>query len=182
MNPAIRHVLSRKPRCTQVEAFVEIADQLTDREYWRLAQHIFSRHLSPITPVYQYGALWHKIFTSPRAYRSHFAPLQADSQKWEQMPAEITCYRGCGPHNGDGVFYSLNRYTAEMFGHLHDPDGRIITLRCRKSDCIFRGGRQAEIIAVPMLRLARPDDCLTIPEIQEKVNALAQKIADLTTA
>lgn len=113
MNPAIRYVLSHRPRCTQVEAFDEIAEQLTDKQYWRLAGHIFSRGTTPITPVYLYADLWLKIFKSPRPHRSHYARLPADRQKWEQMPDEITCYRGCGLDNGDGCFFSLDYSTAK---------------------------------------------------------------------
>jgi hypothetical protein len=173
LNPAIRHVLSRKPRFTQVEAFAEIAEQLTDRDYWKLAGHIWARNLVPRTAVYFYAALWHKIFQSPRPHRSHFARNPADRLKWDQMGDEITCYRGCGPDNGDGCFFSLDRSTAELFGHLHDPHGRILTLQCRKSDCVFCGGKQQEVIPVPMLRLKRCRPApATLQELRQKLDSL----------
>ncbi|MFL6307504.1 MAG: hypothetical protein ACJ72H_28570 [Candidatus Sulfotelmatobacter sp.] len=153
MNPAIRYVLSRKPRSTQVEAFAEIADQLTDSEYWRLAGHIWARHLVPRTAVYFYAALWHEIFQSPRLHRTDFSRYPADRRKWERMGDEITCYRGCGADNARGVFYSLDHSIAEV--HARVWHGSVRSSIFTKAQCVFFGGVAQEVIFVPALLLSR---------------------------
>jgi hypothetical protein len=155
VNPAIKYVLSH-PRPTQVEAFAEIADQLTDREYWRLAGHIWIHGAA----CYFYAAQWVKIFQSPRPHRSHFAKVPADRLRWEKLPDEITIYRGCGDDNMHGVFFSLDREHAVLYAALlHYADAMIITFQCAKAFCIFSGGTYQEVIYCPFLKLSRYLKC-----------------------
>ena len=160
MNPAIRHVLSRKPICTQVEAFAEIAEDLTDREFWRLAGHIWAGPYFTKTAVYYYAALWHQIFQSQRAYRSHFTRNPADRLRWEHLGDLISCYRGYGRNNpigADGIFYTLNYDIAEIHANAHCSlgegwriDGHVLF----KTDCLFYGDTGEEVIHVPSLLLS----------------------------
>ena len=153
MNPAIRQVLSIKPK-RRVVAFAIVADQLSDKEYWRLAGHIWARYLTPMTPVYEYASLWHKILTSPRAHSEYFARHPVDRIRWIQMPDPFICYRGFGAKNRDGAFYSLDYDTSYMFKtmrHKRDGGGKIIGEVLFKSDCVFFGGIQEEVVYIPPL-------------------------------
>ncbi len=140
-NP-IRHVLSA-PRRSQVEAFAEVAHLMPDQLYWRLAGHIW-KHTAP----YFYAALWHRLLTSPRPHRSHFARVPADRAKWEQMPEQIICFRGHTPENRNGVFLSLSYSVAKCFADWHGDAGQGQHCSLDKANCIFRGGRQQEVICV----------------------------------
>jgi hypothetical protein len=140
-----------------VLAFAEIAEQLTDREYWRLSGHIWARHRVPKTAVYHYAALWYQIFQSPRADDSHFTRNPADRIKWESMDNLVICYRGYGSANPHGVFYSLNYDKADVYAtvrRLRGEGGRVDGHVLYKAECMFFGGCWEEVIHVPSLLLS----------------------------
>lgn|ERR1700683_4294593 len=190
MNPAIRHVLAHRPKFNRVEAFDEISDQLTDQEYWRLAGHIWSRKLVPKTATYFYAARWHKIFQSPRAHRSHVARVPADRTLWDNMDDAVIAYRGCGTENSRGVFFTLDYSIAEMFASIRTrrgQKGQVYARLFNKADCVFLGGKQQELVYLPMLRAVRAFDSrysaqlspITIPYLQARVDFLKQKMDEL---
>ncbi len=146
----VRHVLRvHTPRGKQVESFAEIADQLSDRAYWRLAGHIWER-----TARYFYARLWHRLLTSTRPDRSHFARVPADRHKWEQMPEQLIAYRGHGPENPHGVSFTLDWSGAEKYAALHGARGRVEAHLLRKSACVYYGRRYQEVIYLPRLTLS----------------------------
>jgi len=146
----IRHVLSA-PRVSQVERFAEVAYLMPDQLYWRLAGHIW-KHTAP----YFYAALWHQLLTSPRPCRSHFARIPADRALWEQMPERFTCFRGHGPENRNGYFFSLSYSIAKGFANWHGDAGQVQVCLFEKADCIFWGGTQQEVICVPRFKSHSP--------------------------
>ncbi len=138
----IRYVFCA-PRFERVEAFAEIQHHLSDRVYWRLLSHVWKRQLA----VRRTAVLWSALFKALRAEREAF--MKPDClARYQRLPDRFTAYRGYGPDNEDGFYYSLNREAAASYAGQYGAEGRVGTWTLPKRDCFYVGGRREEIIHI----------------------------------
>jgi hypothetical protein len=106
----IRHVLSA-PRVSQVERFAEVADQLSDSLYWRLAGHIW-KHTAP----YFYAALWHQLLTSPPDPAAQTSPESQQIALWGGRQQEVICVPRFKSHSPFPAWVTAGAYRLPCAG------------------------------------------------------------------
>jgi hypothetical protein len=128
--------------------FLLVHHDLSDKVYWWLAGQSWS-YIS----VYPFAKQWIEILESPRSQREMFAFSDADRKHWNSLPDDLTIYRTYSTKNRNGLYTSLSLEVALEFGyHCHGANARIDTFQVKKSDCLYRGGYQYEVIHLPRYR------------------------------
>ena len=78
---------------------------------------------------------------------------------FEKLPATLTVYRGCYPHNRSGLSWTLSRAVAAKFpsllGYYRGPDALLLTARVSRKYCVLKLGRSEDEIIAPRVRLVQ---------------------------
>jgi hypothetical protein len=128
----------------RVEAFIKIADQLNDTDYWRLLSDIW------IDTENQYAYLkeWKKLLSSKRSNR-HYMMDEEEDNILRSLADEVTIYRGCQKGlNEDGLSWSLDKSKAKFFANRFGKKGIILERKIPKSDivAVLLGRGESEVI------------------------------------
>jgi hypothetical protein len=128
----------------RVEAFIKIADKLSDTDYWRLLSDIW------IDTENQYAYLkeWKKLLSSKRPNR-HYMMEEEEDNILRSLADEVTVYRGCQKGlNEDGLSWSLDKSKAKFFANRFGKKGIILERKIPKSDivAVLLGRGESEVI------------------------------------
>jgi hypothetical protein len=128
----------------RVEAFIKIADQLSDTDYWRVLSDVW------IDTENQYAYLkeWKKLLSSKRPNR-HYMMVEEEDNILRSLNDEVTVYRGCQKGlNEDGLSWTLDKSKAKFFANRFGKKGIILERRIPKSDivAVLMGRGESEVI------------------------------------
>lgn len=141
----IRFVLSVN-RVNQAEAFAEVAHRLPDRAYWRLLGHIFwSARNHDI-----YRDLYLELMRAPRPHHHCFHTVE-QQQGWDKLPDKVMIFRGHGPNNKYGIWYTLQVMVACGLAYDHG-EGKVASYIVPKRDLFYGGGHQEAVFFVQGLK------------------------------
>lgn len=135
----------------RLDAFIENQDRLSDAQYWRCLEFVFS-----IVEYVQYDiAKWLGLLNSKRRYR----PLmmeRKDRKHFESLPDTLTIYRGYqhGKYRHKmGLSWTLSKAKAIWFAYRRKENGvaKVVQATCKKADvfCYTNGRKEEEIIIDP---------------------------------
>ena len=135
----------------RLDAFIELQDRLSDAQYWRYLEFVFS-----IVEYVQYDiAKWLSLLHSTRRYR----PLmmeRKDRKHFETLPDTLTIYRGYqhGKYRHKmGLSWTLSKEKAIWFAYRRTENGaaKVVTATCAKANvfCYTNGRKEEEIIIDP---------------------------------
>lgn len=142
-------VLIEKPY--RLDAFIEIQDRLSDAQYWRNLEFVFS-----ITEyVHENSAKWLSLLNSKRRFRP-LMMMRKDRKIFKTLPETITIYRGYQHgkfRHKMGLSWTLLKEKAIWFAHWRSENGspKVVAGSCRKTDvfCYTNGREEQEIIIDP---------------------------------
>lgn len=128
----------------RLDAFIEIADRLSDEQYWSLLGSIWT----DTENAWQNLEAWKELFSSIRPKRQYL--MDWDEQlALSSLADTVKVYRGCQKGiNEDGISWTLKRDKAEWFANRFSKDGIVIEKEISKSDIIavFTGRNEFEVI------------------------------------
>ncbi len=116
------------------DAFNEVMDKLSDKEYWKLLGDIWTNSEN----IWQNLAGWKKLLKSKRGGKKNFMD-KSDLKVFNSLPDTVTVYRGYLPNkNKHGLSYSLSKERAEWFAKRWHKTGKVVTPASaeRKNICI----------------------------------------------
>lgn len=128
----------------RVEAFIKIADKLSDTDYWRLLSDVW------IDTENQYAYLkeWKKLLASKRSSR-HYMMTEEEDNTLRALPELVNIYRGCQKGiNQDGLSWSLDKSKAKFFANRFGKKGIILERKVSKNDivAVLTGRGESEVI------------------------------------
>jgi hypothetical protein len=128
----------------RVEAFIKIAEKLSDTDYWKLLSAVW------IDTENQYAYLkeWKKLLASKRPNR-HYMMDEEDDNILRSLPDLVTIYRGCQKGiNENGLSWSLDKAKAEFFANRFGKKGIILERTISKNDivAVLTGRGESEVI------------------------------------
>jgi len=116
----------------RVEAFIKIADKLSDTDYWKLLSDVW------IDTENQYAYLkeWKKLLGSKRSNR-HYMMVEEEDNILRSLADEVSIYRGCQKGlNEDGLSWTLDKSKAKFFANRFGKKGIILERKIPKSDIV----------------------------------------------
>lgn len=128
----------------RVEAFIKIADKLSNTDYWRLLSDVWI----DTENQYAYVNEWKKLLSSKRSNR-HYMMTEEEDNTLRSLPAQVTIYRGCQKGiNEDGLSWTLDKSKAEFFANRFSKKGIILERTVSKNDivAILLGRGESEVI------------------------------------
>jgi len=128
----------------RVEAFIKIADKLSDTDYWKLLSDVW------IDTENQYAYLkdWKRLLTSKRSNR-HYMMTEEEDNLLRSLADEVTIYRGCQKGlNENGLSWTLNKSKAQFFANRFGKKGIILERKIPKLDivAVLMGRGEYEVI------------------------------------
>jgi hypothetical protein len=128
----------------RVEAFIKIADKLSDTDYWKLLSDVW------IDTENQYAYLqeWKKLLASKRPNR-HYMMTEDEDNIQRALPELVTIYRGCQKGiNEDGLSWTLDKSKAKFFANRFGKKGIILERTVSKNDivAVLTGRGESEVI------------------------------------
>jgi len=116
----------------RLEAFVKIANKLTDTKYWTLLGSIWT----DTENQWQNHEVWKKLLSSKRSNR-HYLSGEAGDNLLRSLPEEVTIYRGCQPGlNENGLSWTLDKGKAKFFANRFGEEGIILEKKISKASII----------------------------------------------
>lgn len=128
----------------RVEAFIKIADKLSDTDYWKLLSDVWI----DTENQYAYINAWKKLLASKRSNR-HYMMTEEEDNTLRSLPDEVTIYRGCQKGlNENGLSWTLNKSKAQFFANRFGKKGIILERKIPKSDivAVLTGRGEYEVI------------------------------------
>lgn len=105
----------------RLEAFAQIASELSDREYWSVLGKLWTDSEN----IWQNGQVWRQAFESSRSHRS-YAMSTEDRKVWRNLHRRKTpllIYRGFGYDEGEqGMSWTLSRRRAVWFARRFERE------------------------------------------------------------
>jgi hypothetical protein len=128
----------------RVEAFIKIADKLSDTDYWKLLSDIW------VDTENQYAYLkeWKKLLASKRPNR-HYMMTEEEDNILRALSQEVTIYRGCQKGiNEDGLSWTLDKSKAKFFANRFGKKGIILERTISKNDivAVLLGRGESEVV------------------------------------
>ena len=116
----------------RLEAFVKIANKLTDTKYWTLLGSIWT----DTENQWQNHEVWKTLLSSERSNRQYLSG-EAGDNLLRSLPEEVTIYRGCQPGlNENGLSWTLDKSKAEFFANRFGKKGIILERKIPKSEIV----------------------------------------------
>jgi hypothetical protein len=131
----------------RLDAFIQIADKLTDTEYWKLLGSIWT----DTENQWQNLDKWDELLHSDRPQRQYLMNEEED-QLLRSLPAEVVVYRGCQKgQNETGLSWSLKRDKAEFFANRLGKRGIVLqrTISREQIVALFMGRNEWEVVWKP---------------------------------
>jgi hypothetical protein len=135
----------------RVEAFWNLANQLTDEQYWEQAGRLYvdSENVAETWP------LWLLVFGSKRPGREQL--MDADEREaMATLPESFTVWCGCtDARQLDGMSWTIERSVAQWFARryesLRDERGMVVQGTARRDDVLahFLRRKEAEVLLYP---------------------------------
>ena len=116
----------------RVEAFIKIADKLSDTDYWKLLSDIWV----DTENQHAYIKEWKKLLGSKRSNR-HYMMVEEEDNILRSLADEVSIYRGCQKGlNEDGLSWTLDKSKAKFFANRFGKKGIILERKIPKSDIV----------------------------------------------
>lgn len=132
-------------------ALAEIADKLTDSEYWEAVGEVFCS----VDNGHQYRAVMRRLLSSKRPGREAMMALE-EREELGRLPSVITVHRGYGVASCKlGWSWTLDRdkavWFAERFAALDGVRPKVISGTCDKADVVayFSRRDESEVVVDP---------------------------------
>jgi hypothetical protein len=128
----------------RVDAFIKIADKLSDTDYWKLLSSLWV----DTENQYAYVNQWKELLNSDRPYR-HYMMNEEEEQLLRSLPDEVTIYRGCQSGlNETGLSWTLDKAKAKFFANRFGKNGIILEKKIPRSSIIavLTGRNESEVI------------------------------------
>ncbi len=122
----------------RVHAFLEIQDNLTDKQYWPLLREVWMDTES----VYAHHMEWWELLTTSERRCRHLFMNPAERSAFLKLPEEIEIYRGTAEEEKDsnylGFAWTLDKGRATWFATRFNRGGKsvLVTATVKKADCI----------------------------------------------
>jgi len=128
----------------RLQAFEEIQDLLSDREYWSLLASIWT----DTENAWAHLDLWREFFSSERESREYL--MSADEQMaYEGLGESVKVYRGYQVGlNKEGIAWTIKREKAEWFANRFGKKGKVVEKKVSKKEIIavFTARNEYEVI------------------------------------
>lgn len=141
-------------RAYRIEAFQEVAEYLSDQQYWPLLSEIWTDSEN----IFQNAMQWWEMLSAPRARKAMFTPC-ADRAALKKLPAVLDIYRGTTAVEKHGHYlgfsWTLDKEKARWFATrlIKPSDGTPMIASakvCKKYITGYMDGRgEKEIIVEP---------------------------------
>jgi hypothetical protein len=128
----------------RVEAFIKIADKLSDTDYWKLLSAVWI----DTENQYAYIEEWKRLLAAKRLNR-HYMMDEEDDNILRSLPELVTIYRGCQKGiNEDGLSWTLDKSKAKFFANRFGKKGIILERTISKNDivAVLTGRGESEVI------------------------------------
>jgi hypothetical protein len=128
------------------EAFLDIEHLIeTDKEWWEILSGIWIDSEN----IWQHLDEWVNLFISRG--NSYYFMDENERKAFEELPDEITIYRGHQTKNKNGLSWTLNEEKAHWFAKRFKASGKVERKTIRKTDVIayLLGRNEQEIIYIP---------------------------------
>jgi hypothetical protein len=128
----------------RLNAFLEIQDQLTDTQYWRLLADTWI----DTENAWQNRAKWRKLFDSERP-SSNYLMNETEDNAMRSLPEKVTIYRGSSFNNEKGLSWTLSKEKAEFFAQrFAQRRGKVYEQEVSKDQilALFFGRGESEVI------------------------------------
>jgi hypothetical protein len=137
----------------RIDAFIEVADKMSDRNYWE--------HLACIWADTENGwqnlSEWQRLFDSDRPERRYLMDTY-DFQAYSNLPDMVTVYRGCQKNqNENGLSWTFDKEKAQFFATRLGKKGIVLEKSVNKNQivAVLLGRNEQEVIITE--RSARND-------------------------
>jgi hypothetical protein len=128
----------------RLQAFMQIAHNLSDKKYWSILSDIWT----DTENQWQNLGAWKRLLSSQR-YHRHSLMDDTEIQLLNSLPELVTIYRGCVKgQNEDGLSWTLDKAKAEFFANRFSKEGIILEREIPKSEIIavFTGRGESEVV------------------------------------
>jgi hypothetical protein len=136
--------ISLHERPYRLEAFIEIYDTLSPREFWTLLSDVWTDSEN----TWQHLADWRALWNDDRPGK-HYAMDASERRTFKRLPSEIVLYRGIREcHTVNGMSWSLDRAKAIWFATRRGGNPVLLTARAKKADAhaLLLGRKENEIV------------------------------------
>jgi len=138
----------------RVHAFLEIQDNMVDKQYWSLLREVWIDSEN----IYSNRIDWWELLTSSRRDRKLFMN-PAERSAWKKLPDELEIYRGTTEEERDshylGFSWTLDKGRAAWFATRFARQGGpvLATAYVNKADCIgLLLSRNEDEVVIPSRR------------------------------
>lgn len=131
----------------RLDAFIQIADQLTDTEYWKLLGSIWT----DTENQWQNLDKWDELLNSDRPQRQYLM-TQEEDEFLRSLPDNVVIYRGCQKGlNQKGLSWTLKRDKAKFFANRLGKRGIVLqrTISREQIVAVFLGRNEWEVVWKP---------------------------------
>ena len=128
----------------RLQAFIQIAPQLSDTKYWSILSGIWT----DTENQWQNLEHWKELLSANRSSR-HYLMDESEVQLLNSLPEFVKIYRGCVKGlNEDGLSWTLDKAKAEFFANRFSKEGIILEREIPKSEIIavLLGRGESEVI------------------------------------
>jgi hypothetical protein len=130
----------------RVDAFIEVADKMSDRCYWETLAAIWS----DTENGWQNLSEWQRLFDSDRPERRYLMD-EDDFDAYSNLPDVVTVYRGCQKNqNENGLSWTLDKSRADFFAHRLRDNGVVLEKKVSKNQivAVLLGRNEQEVIII----------------------------------
>ena len=114
------------------DAFVEVADKMSDRRYWETLSVIWS----DTENGWQNLSEWQRLFDSDRPERKYLMD-EFEFHAYSNLPKTVTLYRGCQKNqNENGLSWTFEKEKAEFFAHRLKKNGIVLEKTVKKNQIV----------------------------------------------
>jgi hypothetical protein len=128
----------------RLQAFIQIAPQLSDTKYWSILSGIWTDTENQWQNLEQ----WKELLSANRSSR-HYLMDESEVQLLNSLPEFVKIYRGCVKGlNENGLSWTLDKAKAKFFANRFSKEGIILEREIPKSEIIavFLGRGESEVI------------------------------------
>jgi hypothetical protein len=138
----------------RIDAFIEVANKMTDRCYWETLSVIWS----DTENGWQNLSEWQRLFDSDRPEKRYLMDEDDNYETYSNLPDVVTVYRGCQKNqNENGLSWTLNKERAQFFANRLGKQGIVLEKTVKKNQivAVLLGRNEEEVIITE--RSARND-------------------------
>lgn len=128
----------------RIDAFIEVADKMSDRCYWETLAVIWS----DTENGWQNLSEWQRLFDSDRPERRYLMD-EFDFQAYSNLPDVVTVYRGCQKNqNENGLSWTFDKEKAQFFATRLGKQGIVLEKTVNKNQivAVLLGRNEQEVI------------------------------------